>query len=179
MCVCVCVCVCVWIYMFVYILEFPCGSDGKESAHKAGDLDLIPGLGGSPGEGYGYPLLIFWPGEFHAQRSLAGYSPWGRRRVGHNWVTEKQQLKIQWKINSTIPGYKDEFCADRKLFLIPRPHDVKVSNTETRIHIFNLILFVFKLAVLGLSCGTCPLACELLVPLPGIEPTSLHWKVKS
>ena len=24
----------------------------------------------------------------HGQRSLAGYSPWGSRRVGHNWVTK-------------------------------------------------------------------------------------------
>ena len=31
-------------------------SDGKESACNAGDLDLIPGLGKSPGEGNGYPL---------------------------------------------------------------------------------------------------------------------------
>ena len=23
--------------------------------------------------------LVFWPGEFHGQRSLAGYSPWGRK----------------------------------------------------------------------------------------------------
>ena len=23
--------------------------------------------------------LVFLPGEFHGQRSLAGYSPWGRR----------------------------------------------------------------------------------------------------
>ena len=30
---------------------FPCGSAGKESACNAGDLGLIPGLGGSPGEG--------------------------------------------------------------------------------------------------------------------------------
>ena len=30
---------------------FPCGSAGKESAHNAGDLGLIPGLGRSPGEG--------------------------------------------------------------------------------------------------------------------------------
>ena len=29
---------------------------GKESTYNAGDLDLIPGLGGSPGEGNGYPL---------------------------------------------------------------------------------------------------------------------------
>ena len=30
-------------------LGFPCGSDGKGSACYAGDLDLIPGLGRSPG----------------------------------------------------------------------------------------------------------------------------------
>ena len=37
-------------------LGFPCGSAGKESTWNAGDLGLIPGLGGSPGEGKGYPL---------------------------------------------------------------------------------------------------------------------------
>ena len=31
-------------------------SDGKESACNAGDLDSIPGLVRSPGEGNGYPL---------------------------------------------------------------------------------------------------------------------------
>ena len=36
---------------------FLCGSPGKESAHKAGDLGWIPGLGRSPGEGKSYPLL--------------------------------------------------------------------------------------------------------------------------
>ena len=30
---------------------FPGGSDGKESARNAGDLNLIPGSGRSPGEG--------------------------------------------------------------------------------------------------------------------------------
>ena len=37
-------------------LGFPGGSAGKELAHNAGDLGLIPGLGKSPGEGKGYPL---------------------------------------------------------------------------------------------------------------------------
>ena len=32
------------------------GSTGKESVCNTGDLDLIPGLGRSPGEGDGYPL---------------------------------------------------------------------------------------------------------------------------
>ena len=36
---------------------FPCGSSGKESTCNAGDLGSIPGLGRSPGEGKGYPLL--------------------------------------------------------------------------------------------------------------------------
>ena len=24
---------------------------------------------------------VFWPGEFHRQRRLAGYSPWGRKEL--------------------------------------------------------------------------------------------------
>ena len=39
-----------------YSLDFPGGSDGKESACNAGNLGLIPGSGKSPGEGDGYPL---------------------------------------------------------------------------------------------------------------------------
>ena len=35
---------------------FPDSPVGKESACNAGDLDLIPGLGRSPGEGKGYSL---------------------------------------------------------------------------------------------------------------------------
>ena len=55
------------------------GSDSQESACNAGDLCSIPGLGRSPGEGNGCPLGVFLPGEFHGQRCLAGYSPWGRK----------------------------------------------------------------------------------------------------
>ena len=38
------------------LLGFPCGLAGKESPCNVGDLDSIPGLGRSPGEGKGYPL---------------------------------------------------------------------------------------------------------------------------
>ena len=37
-------------------LGFPCGSAGKESVCKAGDLGSIPGLGRSPREGKSYQL---------------------------------------------------------------------------------------------------------------------------
>ena len=37
-------------------ISFPGSSDGKESSYNAGDLGLIPRLGGSPGERKGNPL---------------------------------------------------------------------------------------------------------------------------
>ena len=37
-------------------MGFPGGSDGKESAHNAGDPGSIPESGKSPGEGNGNPL---------------------------------------------------------------------------------------------------------------------------
>ena len=46
--------------MTSFVLSFPCGLAGKQSACNVGDLGSIPGLGRSPGEG-----SVFWPGEFH------------------------------------------------------------------------------------------------------------------
>ena len=54
--------------------SFSGGSDGKESICNAGDPGSIPGLGRSPGEGNGCPLILL-PGDSHGQRSLAGCSP--------------------------------------------------------------------------------------------------------
>ena len=62
-------------------MDFLGGSDGKESACNAEDPGSIPGLGRAPGEGNGYPL-VFLPGEFHGQRSLAGYRIWGHKDSG-------------------------------------------------------------------------------------------------
>ena len=46
----------VYIFLYIYVLSFPNGSVGKESACNAGDTEdtsLIPGLGRSPGGGKG------------------------------------------------------------------------------------------------------------------------------
>ena len=55
------------------------GSDSKEYTCNAGDLGSIPGLGRSPGGGHSNPLQYSCLGNPHGQRSLAGYSPWGRK----------------------------------------------------------------------------------------------------
>ena len=54
----------------------PGSSNCKGCACNAGDLGLVPGLGRSPEE---QPTPLFLPGELHGQRSLVGYSPWGRK----------------------------------------------------------------------------------------------------
>ena len=56
------------------IWGFPGGSDGKESACNAGDPGSIPLLGRK-----WQPTVVFLPGKYHGQRSLAGYSPWGHK----------------------------------------------------------------------------------------------------
>ena len=67
-------------------LGLPGGSAGKESTCNVGDLGLILGLGRSPGEGKGYPLPVFWPGEFHGL-----YRTWGCQESD---MTEQFSLKM-------------------------------------------------------------------------------------
>ena len=62
-------------------LGFPGGSDSKESICNVGDLDLIPGLGRCPGGGPNKLLQYSCLGNPHAQRSLAGYSPRGCKKL--------------------------------------------------------------------------------------------------
>ena len=84
--------------MFSFLLEyngFPGGSDGKESDCDVGDPGLIPGSGRSPGEKKRHAIPVFLPGEFHGQRSLVGYSPWGCKESD---TTEWLSLPFTFKI---------------------------------------------------------------------------------
>ena len=47
------------------------------------------------------PMTVFLPGKSHGQRSLAGFSPWGCKRVRHDLETKKQQ-------ESTMVGRRRE-----------------------------------------------------------------------
>ena len=57
---------------------FPGGSDGKESASNAeNQAGFNLQVGKIPWRRAWQPTPVFLPGEFHGQRSLVGYSPWG------------------------------------------------------------------------------------------------------
>ena len=81
----------------------PGGSDGKESVSSAGDLGSIPESGRSPGEGNGNSLQYSCLRDFHGQRSLAGYSPWGHResdmtgRITHIHILLMKHKSKIWK----------------------------------------------------------------------------------
>ena len=73
-------------------MGFPGSSVVKESTCNAGDLDLIPELGRSPGGGHCNPLQYSCLENPHGQRSLAGYSLWGHKES----VTTKRLSTAQY-----------------------------------------------------------------------------------
>jgi len=50
-------------------LPFPGCTGGKESACKAGDTGLIPGLGRFPGDRAWQPTPVILPGEFYGRET--------------------------------------------------------------------------------------------------------------
>ena len=76
--------------------DFPGGSDGKGSAYNVGDLGSIPGSGKILWRQKWQPTPVLSPEKSHGQRSLVGYSQWGRKESNvterlsmlHTWVTE-------------------------------------------------------------------------------------------
>ena len=67
------------------------------SACNAGDLDSIPGLGGSPGE---QPTPVFLPEESHGRRGLVGYSPRGRKESDMTELLHITSHHIKGKVHS-------------------------------------------------------------------------------
>ena len=54
---------------FLFMVDFPGGSDGKQSTCNVGDPGSIPGLGNSPGGGHGNLLQYSCLEDPHGHRS--------------------------------------------------------------------------------------------------------------
>ena len=61
---------------------FPVGSDSKESTCNVGDTGLIPGWGGTPGEGKTHSSSLAW--RIPRREGPGGLQSMGSQRVGHD-----------------------------------------------------------------------------------------------
>ena len=65
------------------------------------------GLGRSPCRGAWQPTPVFLPGEFNGQRSLVGYSPWGRKesdKAEELWLSFTLWCWLQCSVAGWGPG---------------------------------------------------------------------------
>ena len=75
-------------------MDFPGGSEGKESTCKAGDLSWIAGLVRSLEEDMAAHSSILCLENPHGQRGLVGYSPWGRKESDTTGQLHTAHLEI-------------------------------------------------------------------------------------
>ena len=71
---------------------------GKESACNAGDLGLDPWVKKILLRREWLPTPVFFPGKFHGQRSLTGYSPCGCKELDMTEVTNTYTFR-SWRLN--------------------------------------------------------------------------------
>ena len=88
---------------------FPGGSVLKGTTCQCKRLGFDPWVGKMPWKRKWQPTLVFLPGKSHGKRTLAGYSPWGHRRVGHT----------QAQAHGTLCGKKS-----------PRPTRLHAQSTQ-------------------------------------------------
>ena len=70
---------------------FPGGSVVKNQLANAGYAGSNPWVRKIPWRRKQQPTPVLLPGEFHGERSLTCYRPWGRKRVGHSLVNNNKK----------------------------------------------------------------------------------------
>ena len=89
-------------------MGFPGGASSKEPAyqcrrHKSPGFD--PWVGKIPWCRAWQPTPVFLPGEFHGQRSLAGYSPQGHKELDTTVATEHTHIHYRHKSDATTEPF--------------------------------------------------------------------------
>ena len=56
------------------------------------------------------PITVLLPGKFHVQRSLAGYSPWGRKEWDVTEHTAQETHPKTWCLHTIVTSYFSWLC---------------------------------------------------------------------
>ena len=142
-----------WLYLFILIrchkldksMGFPGGISGKEptcQCRRCKRHRIDCWVGKNPWRRVQKPTPVFLPGESHGQRSLVGYSPWGRTRL-KQLSMHAPYKNICWYLETRLVffihltcTYLYLFCAHCPLLWLDQQSSVHVAlcrgkNTET------------------------------------------------
>ena len=117
-----------WYMHGTMVSMLPYWLSGKEPACRCRRHGFDPCIGKIPWRRKWQPTPAFLPGESHGQRSLVGYSPWGRKRVGHDLATEQRQ-------NGRQNGQYMVLC-------VPRTRIHRYKNQDGKADVGTLIITV-------------------------------------
>ena len=62
------------------------------------------------------PTAVFLPGKSHGQRSLAGYSPRGHKRAGHDLATKRTSTPCAQPV-FPLAGFRAHWAQPGKIFM--------------------------------------------------------------
>ena len=97
----------VQILSYVYMPGLPSWLSGKESTCQCRRCGFDPWVGKIPWRRNWEATPVFLPEESHGQKSLVGYSPQDRKRVGHNLRQQGQSMPcwgMKWNIQILLPA---------------------------------------------------------------------------
>ena len=101
------------------------------------------------------PAPVFLPGEFHRQKSLAGYSPWGPKGLD---MAERLTLSLHFRIHLQVGKTHTHFCLSKKInsvmhvFLVSFPY---IFSNATNTYLFFHVLPFQHYTVFASSTYQC------------------------
>ena len=138
---------------------------GKEPACQCRRHEFDLGVGKIPWRKNWQPAPVSLPGKSHGQRSLAGHSPWGHRRVGYDLATEHGDASCLFVVVESLS------CV--WLFCDP----MNGSLPDSSVHGISQARKLERVAI-SFSEGSSPLGDWI----PGFNPCLLrllHWQANS
>ena len=113
---------------------------------------------------------VFLPGEFHEQRSLGGYSPWGHKDLD---MTKRHTWRRKWQPTPVfLPG---KFRGLRSLVGYS-PWDRKESDTTERLHFHYQMTHMYSSVLNSHVCLSGVSSCFLPIAQPSEVSPGPLWK---
>ena len=129
------------------------------------------------------PTPIFLPRKFHRQRSLSGYSPWGRKRDGLNWVSTPEhrpgllKLRALESPKSGVPilqgrmpdALRGSWCNNNRNKVHNKCYELKSSPNHPSLQVHGKIVF-HETSLGAKKIGDCWPVPKGLVPKQLVRP---------